>query len=133
MYKYPPVTPFFLPIYISPSPQLMQAWQEGTMKHSSRSHGLLPLLLLLLLLFDTMLSVYTTRASCLPSQPELEAQNARVDDLTLLGHAADQTEEKYSWELMEREKCEEEDDPCLKRRMISEAHLDYIYTQRQNP
>ncbi|XP_008807509.1 putative phytosulfokines 6 [Phoenix dactylifera] len=95
------------------------------MKHSSRSHGLLPLLLLLL----TMLSVYTTRASRLLSQPKLDA---RVDDVTLLGDAAE-TEERYSRELMELEKCVEEDDECLKTRMISEAHLDYIYTQRHRP
>ncbi|XP_073099708.1 uncharacterized protein [Elaeis guineensis] len=99
------------------------------MKHSSCSHGLLPLLLL----FVAMLSVYTTRASRLPSQPEL-VRKARADDLTLLGRHAAGTEETYSWDqLMEREKCEEEDDECLKTRMISEAHLDYIYTQRHNP
>lgn len=29
------------------------------------------------------------------------------------------------------EKCEEKDEVCLKRRMIAEAHLDYIYTQHK--
>ncbi|WCJ34370.1 Phytosulfokines 2 [Euphorbia peplus] len=32
-------------------------------------------------------------------------------------------------QLMGLEECEEVDEECLKRRMISEAHLDYIYTQ----
>ncbi|KAL4285084.1 hypothetical protein GQ457_16G008390 [Hibiscus cannabinus] len=31
------------------------------------------------------------------------------------------------------ESCETGDDECLKRRMISEAHLDYIYTQHHKP
>lgn len=29
------------------------------------------------------------------------------------------------------EECEEKDEVCLKRRMIAEAHLDYIYTQHK--
>lgn len=28
---------------------------------------------------------------------------------------------------------EEEDEECYKRRMIEEAHLDYIYTQHHRP
>ncbi|XP_039012760.1 putative phytosulfokines 6 isoform X2 [Hibiscus syriacus] len=31
------------------------------------------------------------------------------------------------------EACDAGDDECLKRRMISEAHLDYIYTQNLKP
>lgn len=124
MYKNTP-TPHhpFLPI------SRLLAWQQGTMKHGSRFHGLL----LFLLLVITMLSVYTTRASRLPSRPKIGnkldlksspsiyicsyigrdgalfffllvaltssllvgVQDARVDDLTLLGHA----EEKHSWEV----------------------------------
>ncbi|CAN1171527.1 Putative phytosulfokines 6 [Linum perenne] len=39
-------------------------------------------------------------------------------------------ESSESMELMGMEKCEKDDvDECLERRMISEAHLDYIYTQ----
>ncbi|KAJ0088258.1 putative phytosulfokines 6 isoform X1 [Pistacia vera] len=33
----------------------------------------------------------------------------------------------------EREGCDEKDEECLKRRMIAEAHLDYIYTQHNKP
>ncbi|XP_050225491.1 putative phytosulfokines 6 [Mercurialis annua] len=32
--------------------------------------------------------------------------------------------------LMGSEACESGDEECLKRRMTSEAHLDYIYTQQ---
>ncbi|XP_008804394.2 putative phytosulfokines 6 [Phoenix dactylifera] len=92
------------------------------MKHTSRFHVLLPLLLLVIIL-----SVHTTRASRLLQQPEPGRQDVRVDDLPLPGDAAEM-EEKYS-----RQECQEEDEECLKRRMISEAHLDYIYTQHHKP
>lgn len=35
--------------------------------------------------------------------------------------------------LMGLEKCHEKDEECLKRRMVAEAHLDYIYTQHHKP
>ncbi|KAI9153613.1 hypothetical protein LWI28_014003 [Acer negundo] len=31
------------------------------------------------------------------------------------------------------DQCDEKDEDCLNRRMIAEAHLDYIYTQHQKP
>jgi hypothetical protein len=31
------------------------------------------------------------------------------------------------------EKCDGEDEECLKGRMMAEAHLDYIYTQHVGP
>lgn len=31
------------------------------------------------------------------------------------------------------EKCEDGDVECLKRRMLADAHLDYIYTQHHKP
>ncbi|KFK24846.1 hypothetical protein AALP_AA8G032100 [Arabis alpina] len=34
--------------------------------------------------------------------------------------------------LMGEERCEDNDEECMKRRMITEAHLDYIYTQSHN-
>ncbi|OAY42851.1 putative phytosulfokines 6 [Manihot esculenta] len=30
---------------------------------------------------------------------------------------------------LEEDECDERDEECLKRRMVAEAHLDYIYTQ----
>ncbi|KAI3461327.1 hypothetical protein Pfo_017990 [Paulownia fortunei] len=35
--------------------------------------------------------------------------------------------------LMGMEECQNEDEDCLKRRVIEEAHLDYIYTQHHKP
>ncbi|XP_015078621.2 putative phytosulfokines 6 [Solanum pennellii] len=34
--------------------------------------------------------------------------------------------------LMGLEECVEEDGECMKRRVVAEAHLDYIYTQNHN-
>ncbi|KAK2655106.1 hypothetical protein Ddye_008158 [Dipteronia dyeriana] len=31
------------------------------------------------------------------------------------------------------DQCDEKDEDCLNRRMIAEAHLDYIYTQHHKP
>ncbi|EEF34955.1 conserved hypothetical protein [Ricinus communis] len=36
-------------------------------------------------------------------------------------------------DLMGSEVCQSEDEECFKRRMVSEAHLDYIYTQNHKP
>ncbi|KAH1130649.1 hypothetical protein J1N35_002027 [Gossypium stocksii] len=36
-------------------------------------------------------------------------------------------------QLMGVEDCDVGDDGCLKRRLISEAYLDYIYTQHRKP
>ncbi|XP_015873446.1 putative phytosulfokines 6 isoform X2 [Ziziphus jujuba] len=42
-------------------------------------------------------------------------------------------EDSESANLMGVEECKKEDDECLKRRIIAEAHLDYIYTQHHKP
>ncbi|BFG38694.1 hypothetical protein CerSpe_249680 [Prunus speciosa] len=36
-------------------------------------------------------------------------------------------------DLMGSEECDDRDEECLKRRLIAEAHLDYIYTQNHKP
>lgn len=36
-------------------------------------------------------------------------------------------------QLMGLEKCGDKDEECHRRRMVAEAHLDYIYTQHQKP
>ncbi|KAH6825315.1 hypothetical protein C2S53_009919 [Perilla frutescens var. hirtella] len=35
--------------------------------------------------------------------------------------------------LMGLEECSDKDQVCEKRRMVAEAHLDYIYTQQHHP
>ncbi|KAJ6821075.1 putative phytosulfokines 6 [Iris pallida] len=44
-----------------------------------------------------------------------------------------QEEEEAAWNLMGMEQCNDGDEECLKRRLMSEAHLDYIYTQKHKP
>ncbi|PWA99028.1 hypothetical protein CTI12_AA012950 [Artemisia annua] len=36
-------------------------------------------------------------------------------------------------EMMGLEACESGDEECLKRRVLAEVHLDYIYTQQHKP
>ncbi|XP_039057470.1 putative phytosulfokines 6 [Hibiscus syriacus] len=36
-------------------------------------------------------------------------------------------------DLIGAEECEEKDEECVERRVIQEAHLDYIYTQNHKP
>ncbi|KAK7267911.1 hypothetical protein RIF29_20592 [Crotalaria pallida] len=36
-------------------------------------------------------------------------------------------------ELLGSEKCNDKDEECLTRRIIAEAHLDYIYTDHHKP
>ncbi|KAH0723392.1 hypothetical protein KY285_005948 [Solanum tuberosum] len=41
------------------------------------------------------------------------------------------TQEEDFTNLMGMEECEDRDEVCLNRRMVAEAHLDYIYTQNK--
>ncbi|GMI97239.1 PHYTOSULFOKINE 3 PRECURSOR [Hibiscus trionum] len=50
-----------------------------------------------------------------------------------LTQITDMEETEVMNQLFGAEACETGDDECLKRRMISEAHLDYIYTQHHKP
>ncbi|XP_050243432.1 putative phytosulfokines 6 [Quercus robur] len=51
-----------------------------------------------------------------------------------ISHAAGSlTDLKDISDLMGLEKCGDNDEECLQRRMIAEAHLDYIYTQHHKP
>ncbi|XP_052171791.1 phytosulfokines 2-like [Diospyros lotus] len=43
------------------------------------------------------------------------------------------TQEDDLFTLMGREECNEKDEDCMRRRMVAEAHLDYIYTQHHKP
>ncbi|XP_058088388.1 putative phytosulfokines 6 [Magnolia sinica] len=93
------------------------------MKHSRQ------LLLSLLLLF--LLPCYTTRATRLPT-PKQGKEEVMVNLFSEVGHSKE-IEEEDSWTLMAMEDCGNGDEECLKRRMTSEAHLDYIYTQHHKP
>ncbi|XP_016498317.1 putative phytosulfokines 6 isoform X1 [Nicotiana tabacum] len=63
------------------------------------------------------------------SEVKEEENNGEVT----LAYSLDQMETFDSLnKLMGLEECEEEDGECFKRRTLTEAHLDYIYTQNHN-
>ncbi|KAL4303952.1 hypothetical protein GQ457_10G008400 [Hibiscus cannabinus] len=69
-----------------------------------------------------MIIISSSRASArflVNKQGEEEVELSEITDIELMN------------QLMGMEACDAGDDACLKRRMMSEAHLDYIYTQGQ--
>ncbi|XP_054808828.1 putative phytosulfokines 6 [Prosopis cineraria] len=62
----------------------------------------------------------------LPNQDEKEVKTIDV------AHARSSTELRYVVEVPESDECDD-DEECSERRMIAEAHLDYIYTQHHKP
>ncbi|XP_078154701.1 uncharacterized protein LOC144550572 isoform X2 [Carex rostrata] len=89
------------------------------MKHS----GLLCLLLLL--------SLHSVSAARLFISTEPEAGLSGIDKANALSKKGDHegNTEDNPWQLMGMEECKNGDEECEKRRLLSEAHLDYIYTQ----
>ncbi|XP_077230473.1 PHYTOSULFOKINE 3 PRECURSOR [Tasmannia lanceolata] len=75
-----------------------------------------------------LLSLHTTRGTRLLT-PKQGKEEVIDSGFSQLGHS----EEDDPWKLMGLEDCDNGDEECLKRRMLSEAHLDYIYTQHKNP
>ncbi|XP_044506763.1 uncharacterized protein LOC123226314 [Mangifera indica] len=59
-------------------------------------------------------------------------QKQGLEGVTGKGIASEVSPEQME-NLMGIETCENEDEECLQRRLISEAHLDYIYTQKLKP
>ncbi|KAK8596158.1 hypothetical protein V6N13_000806 [Hibiscus sabdariffa] len=78
--------------------------------------------LLLLLLFSSHLSARLIA----DKQGKEEVELTQITDM-------EDTEVIMNQLFGVEESCETGDDECLKRRMISEAHLDYIYTQHHKP
>ncbi|OVA04647.1 Phytosulfokine [Macleaya cordata] len=98
------------------------------MKQSFHFHGLL---FLLLILFSFSTFSTTSGRLLLPKQVEKEVNfNGSPQNSPIL-----ELEEKDAWELMGVEDCQStgDEEECFKRRMISEVHLDYIYTQHHKP
>ncbi|KAJ7981116.1 Phytosulfokine [Quillaja saponaria] len=54
-------------------------------------------------------------------------------DEVMVGGSVAEVEDSESMNLSWMEDCNNGDEECLQRRMISEAHLDYIYTQHHKP
>ncbi|XP_048235841.1 putative phytosulfokines 6 [Ricinus communis] len=78
------------------------------------------------LIFFLLLTVSSTSARLLatPRQDGKEVKGHVIPEASSLP----ETKEDIS-NLMGSEECDEEDEECQKRRMVAEAHLDYIYTQ----
>ncbi|TYI73323.1 hypothetical protein E1A91_D07G122200v1 [Gossypium mustelinum] len=76
----------------------------------------------LLLFFLILISSSYLSARFLENKQEVE-----------LSQVTDREEFELMNQLMGVEDCDVGDDGCLRRRLISEAHLDYIYTQHRKP
>ncbi|XVF55653.1 hypothetical protein PTKIN_Ptkin06aG0053700 [Pterospermum kingtungense] len=85
-----------------------------------------------LLIFALLLCSYSTSAARL-LQPQMqdEGEEFKAKGIVQAGLLTD-TKENFS-DLMGSEECNEKDEECMKRRMIADAHLDYIYTQHHKP
>ncbi|GLT82061.1 hypothetical protein SLE2022_004740 [Rubroshorea leprosula] len=57
---------------------------------------------------------------------KMEQEEVELNQITI-------TEDIEPMTLMDMEPCDTGDEDCLKRRAISEVHLDYVYTQHQKP
>lgn len=82
-----------------------------------------------------LLQLSELRTAQRPSQVDKEVEEKGVNNnnwawTTQADKASDMAQELSH--LMGEEKCEESDEECMKRRMITESHLDYIYTQSHN-
>ncbi|XP_011101491.1 putative phytosulfokines 6 [Sesamum indicum] len=85
--------------------------------HLSQLPIIISLFLLLLLLF--IVSAHQSESAHTPDQITLQD-----DDLSSV---------RSFEKLMGLEECGDKDEGCWKRRMVAEAHLDYIYTQHHQP
>ncbi|XP_060173901.1 putative phytosulfokines 6 [Lycium barbarum] len=67
------------------------------------------------------------------STSEVLKEEVKINGKVSLPYSLDQMETTDSLnKLMGLEECEDEDGECFKRRVLAEAHLDYIYTQHHN-
>ncbi|KAH7680581.1 Phytosulfokine protein [Dioscorea alata] len=94
--------------------------------------------LLVLLIFLLVLAIFLTNhnaeASRTPKGPVKD--EVKIDDkflASVLDHYLEITSGDVSDTMGTPDRCDDGDRDCMKRRMMSEAHLDYIYTQHQEP
>ncbi|KAF3441716.1 hypothetical protein FNV43_RR15631 [Rhamnella rubrinervis] len=64
---------------------------------------------------------------------QVEEQVFNIDNEISTHEEGSLTGMKDLLDLMGSEGCEDKDEECVNRRMIAEAHLDYIYTQHHKP
>ncbi|XP_075634348.1 putative phytosulfokines 6 [Castanea sativa] len=94
------------------------------MKQGFHSSALI-LALLLLLLFCSKIS----SRSIANKQGQVEV---KLNEIASGDSFADLEGSESMNQLMGMENCNEGNEECLKRRVLSEAHLDYIYTQQHH-
>ncbi|XP_055811593.1 putative phytosulfokines 6 [Solanum dulcamara] len=82
-----------------------------------------------LFLMVLLLISYTTSARLLPATNSQE--NKKIESNGIISNTISSQVQEDMNDLMGIEECEEKDEVCFKRRMIAEAHLDYIYTQHK--
>ncbi|KAE9619620.1 hypothetical protein Lal_00038059 [Lupinus albus] len=75
----------------------------------------------------------SARDLLVPSKGTKQGEKVEKVNGNILGqaYAADLTD--HMEELIDSKKCNEKDEECFIRRMIAEAHLDYIYTEHHKP
>ncbi|XP_057425416.1 putative phytosulfokines 6 [Lotus japonicus] len=86
-------------------------------------------LLFSVLLLSSFLA--SARLHVAPEGPRKGEKEVKVDDNAITLSYAESKDDME--ELKGSEACYEEDQECSSRRMIAEAHLDYIYTQHYKP
>ncbi|KAJ1419501.1 Phytosulfokine [Sesbania bispinosa] len=89
----------------------------------------------LVLLFSVLLlSSFLASASLLipPKGPKQGEKEVKVNHDIAIAHSFPELKDDME-ELMGSEECYEKDEESSSRRMIAEAHLDYIYTQHHKP
>lgn len=121
MYLYPPSSPFTTPT-LSLSLSVNIEAEAESMKLNFHSHALV-----LLLLFIIYTSATSGRLMA-PKQGEEKLKEISTQVFIVETEGSEMTNE-----LMGMEDCGNGDEECLKRRILSEAHLDYIYTQHHKP
>ncbi|XP_055830635.1 putative phytosulfokines 6 [Solanum dulcamara] len=89
-------------------------------------------LLFLIIFLFVFLSPASSSRYFLSTTSEVK-EDVKHEEVNLsLYSSVDHMETNDSLNLMGLEECKEEDGECMKRRVVAEAHLDYIYTQDHN-
>ncbi|CAO2153297.1 unnamed protein product [Urochloa humidicola] len=93
----------------------------------SSPHGALALLLLICFFH------YAAAARLLPAVPPLVHQESGAKFASVDGLVLQNGDDLSASDMMgvEEAACEEGNDECLQKRLLHDAHLDYIYTQHK--
>ncbi|XP_057953618.1 putative phytosulfokines 6 [Malania oleifera] len=85
-------------------------------------------------LFLLLCLIFTARTSSRSLTTEQGPKEIELNEITSGNslEGAEDTDMSKFQRLMGQEDCENRDEECLRRRIVLEAHLDYIYTQGHN-